>query len=158
MSEFDTIQVDATERSYETCLLESTQLLLDNGADVDSYDGIALTYACSREGSLRLAKMLLDNGADVNINNGKPLYTAITSNNPEMVTMLLDNGADVTLDNYKALKWASIFGYKEIVQMLLFHATNFWIEKESDYLKVQESAKNGSLPKLVENIKTQMNG
>lgn len=105
---------------------------------------------------MALVELLIDNGADVNINNGQPLYTASITNNVDLVELLLNHDADPSFNAYKAIKWASIYGYNEVVQLLLYNVTGFWIEKESDYNKVQKASKDNVLVDFLNNLKEQI--
>ncbi|KAL1856719.1 hypothetical protein Plec18170_003690 [Paecilomyces lecythidis] len=79
--------------------------LIEHGADLnftkDVKHGpleIAILNASTQDDDLSLIELLLDCGADVNLRSYQdrtPLYTAILSHNPAIVTMLLARGADV---------------------------------------------------------------
>ncbi|KAK7750875.1 hypothetical protein SLS62_007138 [Diatrype stigma] len=109
-----------------------TDILLDNGADVNAQGG---TYgnalqAASFNGHERIVKMLLNNGAHINAQGGtygNALQAASLNGHERIVKMLLDNGADVNAQGGtygNALQAASLNGNERIVEMLLDNGTN----------------------------------
>ncbi|OQE31088.1 hypothetical protein PENFLA_c002G03105 [Penicillium flavigenum] len=90
--------------------IDSIQLLLDRGSDVNScghYYGCAL-QAAARFGHLECVQFLLDANAEVNMINGAhgtPLQAAIIGGQQEIVTELIAHGADPNSyfkDSYKS--------------------------------------------------------
>ena len=109
--------------------IEIVELLLDNGADIDSIDVSHQTalMVASGMGHFDIVELLLKRGANVNAteNDG---YTALIhassgeDGHPEIVKLLLEKGADVNApenEGYTALIYASQNGHTEIVKMLL---------------------------------------
>ncbi len=85
-----------------TKAIEMTQMLVDNGADVnlESTLGTPLMNAVTNVWNLDIVKILLDAGADVNAvdKNGKTaLFYAYASSNDEVVDLLIEKGADTSI-------------------------------------------------------------
>jgi ankyrin repeat protein len=81
-------------------LSKITQLLLDQGADIDVHGGLRenALLAALTEGHTTVAKLLINAGANVNINVedwGTPLYIASQDGDEAMVKLLIDAGADI---------------------------------------------------------------
>ena len=86
--------------------LENTQLLLDNGAQVDVRDedgNTPLILAAKGASRPETIQLLIEKGAKVNARNNDgwtPLMIAARwCNNSEIILWLLDNGADATAEN-----------------------------------------------------------
>jgi ankyrin repeat protein len=109
--------------------LEIVKFLIENGADVNANNGVALDYA-SRNGNLEIVKFLLENGADVNANNGAALAGASQRGHLEIVKLLLSPtvGADVNADNGRALSFAISADKQNIVHFLLENGANLYDE------------------------------
>jgi ankyrin repeat protein len=106
---------------------EIVQLLLEKGADVNTYRdefGSPLG-AASCNGHAEVVQLLLRKGANVNADcswYGTPLLAATSSGHGEVVRMLLDYDADLEAQDCEygtPLHVASSEGYAEIVQILL---------------------------------------
>lgn len=81
------------------------QLLLEQGADTESRDGIGNTplIVAAGEGSLVAVKLLLDHGADINAvgnRNTTALIAALEKGKWQLAEYLLDKGADATLGKF----------------------------------------------------------
>jgi len=118
-------------------ILQLSQLLLDNGADVNAHggrDGNPLQIA-SYEGYEHLVKLFLERGADANLYHeegsyeGSSLQLASSRGHRSIVALLLNAGADVKgvyIFEYddgililNALQAAACTGHEDIVDMLL---------------------------------------
>ena len=112
--------------------LDTVELLLDQGADVNAAGGsygTALQVA-SRCGRLDFVKLLLDHDADVNAQGGRcgnALQAASNTSNTGTVKLLIDRGADVNLQGGyygTALQAASTTSYTGTVKLLLDHGAD----------------------------------
>lgn len=110
-------------------LVKITELLLDQGADVNAQGGVfgdALT-AASSEGHTAVAELLINAGAWVDISGeewGSPLYSASKYGNEAIVKLLIDSGADVNMpmldcEHDNALMAAIAHQNEAIVKLLL---------------------------------------
>ncbi|KAJ7336936.1 ankyrin repeat-containing domain protein [Mycena albidolilacea] len=105
---------------------EMVQLLLENGADVNTPTGgygPPLT-AASDAGHVTVVRLLLENGADVNTSGGLEdfaLHTALANRHEKIARMLIKHGADVNLQGTRgaALTIAASNGMEDIVCLLL---------------------------------------
>ncbi len=91
---------------------EAVKVLLDNGADPDSFNiygetPLAFVLVISLRPNLNIAKMLLAHGAEINRSVGfrkkiNILNFAIVNKNIEVINFILENGADAqNLDGYR---------------------------------------------------------
>ncbi|ROV87363.1 hypothetical protein VSDG_09867 [Cytospora chrysosperma] len=108
-------------------LLDTCQMLLENGTDVDAKDvwGRTALHGASNEGYEKTVQMLLENGADVNakdIWDKTALHNASAGGHIRTVQILLENGADVNAmgkHRTTALHYAWTGGHFEVVHVLL---------------------------------------
>lgn len=105
-----------------------SQLLLENGADIDDMsrdNGSTAIHFAAEHAHVGAVDLLLKNGASVNdLNdlNYTPIIYACFSGSLEIVKLLLKCGADPThIDRYgwNPLGWACRYGYSDIVRFLL---------------------------------------
>ena len=119
------LQVAAFLRKVET-----VQLLLDQGADVNAkggYYGNALQAAAvaSRWGNAEVIQLLLDKGADVQAHGGKygsALHAAARVGNIGVTQLLLEKGANANIKGGKycnALQTAASEGHIGVIRLLL---------------------------------------
>ncbi|MEE6525200.1 hypothetical protein FKM82_025065 [Ascaphus truei] len=110
------------------CDAECVELLLENGARVDSVDGYqrtALHYAAEKDDAC--VETLLEFGADPNAPDGNqdtPLHWAAFKNMADCVRVLLEGGAKVNARDYNQdtpLSWAAMKGNLESMRLLLAH-------------------------------------
>ena len=108
---------------------EGVQLLLDNGADANAWDGVYgrnVLQAASEEGHTEVVCLLLKNGAHVNAAGpadtpyGTALEAASRRGHLETVCLLLENGADFG----RALAFAAGGGDTTTVRVLLEKRAN----------------------------------
>ncbi|KAM4632141.1 ankyrin repeat and SOCS box protein 8 isoform 1-T3 [Discoglossus pictus] len=111
------------------CMVSDTdcvELLLENGAHVDSQDGYqrtALHYAAEKDEAC--VETLLEYGANPNAPDGNqdtPLHWAAFKNMAGCVEVLLEGGAKVNAQDYNQdtpLSWAVMKGNLESVRLLL---------------------------------------
>lgn len=115
---------------HSACVAEDTAIilvLLDNGADLDAHDGVALRCAAER-GSIDIVSFLLDKGANPNIIPDSPildyrdvaLCKALSQNHKDVAALLLDRGTNVETREVgcRALYWAAKNQDKEMVRKL----------------------------------------
>ena len=104
------------------------ELLLDNGADVNTKDGKHITVldSAAANGYTDVVELLLDKGARVNKKSGirgsTALISAAVEGYPAIVKLLIDAGADVNAQNgigFTALMFAIRNGHIDIVKQLL---------------------------------------
>ena len=113
-------------------LVESAQVLLENGADVNAQGGFYGTalQAASSGGHDQVVQRLLEHGADVNAQGGHystALQTTSVKGHDQVVQRLLKHGADVNAQGGyygTALQAASAGGHDQIVQRLLEHGAD----------------------------------
>ncbi len=116
---------------------EMSQILLENGADINSTDGLDFTplMHAAENGHLEVVKLLFDYKPDINARNwqGKTALMLATMKvwkqiGSKIIQLLLENGADPNImDNISgdtALILASIDGDIEIAQLLLNKGAN----------------------------------
>ncbi|NP_001085435.1 ankyrin repeat and SOCS box containing 8 L homeolog isoform X2 [Xenopus laevis] len=110
------------------CDPDCVELLLENGAHVDSQDGYqrtALHYAAEKD--VLCVEILIEYGANPNALDGNqdtPLHWAAFKNKEECVLALLEGGAKVNTRDYNQdtpLSWAVMKGNLESVRLLLEH-------------------------------------
>jgi ankyrin repeat protein len=114
--------------------MQSTQMLVDAGADIDAGDlsnGRNGLWWAAKEGHAKIVGYLIDSGANVNHQlheraeraGTTPLHMAASAGRSECVAVLLEKGADMTLAEWKggntALHIAASGGYEETVRELL---------------------------------------
>jgi len=104
--------------------VETMELLLNAGADVNLGEGVALRTAVARE-KPSIAHRLINAGADVNMggpNKFTPLMAAAGNGNYGMAKMLIKLGADVNAVDYygiTALMYAACKNHDKIIDLLL---------------------------------------
>ncbi|KAJ3039333.1 hypothetical protein HDV00_012326 [Rhizophlyctis rosea] len=109
-------------------------LFLDQGADVNAYDGrtIAIGVA-AKHGHLHIVKLLVDRKADLNMGRvhetETALFHAVDRQDVEMVQYLLDAGADATVRNTETLIEAIKGGHLSMVPTLLDAPINVEVRK-----------------------------
>jgi ankyrin repeat protein len=118
-----------------------TELLLDQGADVNAQGGAcgnALT-AASSEGHTAVAKLLINAGANVNSISeewGSPLWSASHHGHEAIVELLIDSGADVNAPMPKdfvynnALQAAIGNAGEAVVKLLLERGANCSLDEQ----------------------------
>ena len=111
----------------ETPCLETIQLLLENGAEVNTID-TNLNYApihVASERSLEVTMLLVNHNADINLENAfdyRPIHFAVRKNQEEIVSFLLTRGVDPniqTIEGKNTLEMAIINKNLLIVKLLV---------------------------------------
>ena len=107
---------------------DDVQLLLDNGASINTVDenGCTVLHQALSRGYEAIAQLLINRGADVAAKRGNDKMTALhlaAAAGYEMsVPLLLENGADLEAKDDKgltALHFAAFIGHETIVRLLL---------------------------------------
>jgi ankyrin repeat protein len=127
------------------------QLLLDNGANVNSNTGGRQTplYWASKNGHVEVAQLLLEKGANINTadkGRATPLYEASKNGHIKVVKLLLKKGADVkAADIYGStpLHWASWMGHFEAVQLLLEKGADVKAANRGGWTPLHRASKSG---------------
>lgn len=133
--------------------LNAVQVLLTNGADVDSRNHIGTTpLILAAYGDIRIARALIAKDANVNAQNilgTTPLLAAAYEGQSEAVQLLLDNGADANLQNKRGTTALTAAIYKnrfDIVEMLHKHGVD--ISFIRTFILEQADEEQGSNPSL----------
>jgi ankyrin repeat protein len=88
----------ALRLSAELGYTRVVKLLLDWGADVHAIEDHALRYSVSN-GHHRVVKLLLEHGANVNVGEGFCLYSSAINSDIQMAKLLVEHGADRVKDD-----------------------------------------------------------
>ncbi len=113
--------------SFRRGSCEITQLLIDNGADVNgvSENGLSAIRMAIFNGHKDLVQLLIGNGADVcaaDQDGVTAIHTAAMHNRTEIVRVLIENGADVNAvgkGGLTAMQIALSDNRKELMQLLI---------------------------------------
>ena len=103
--------------------LPVVKYLVENGVYINAEDGDALSLAAEK-GNLPIVKYLVENGGDIHAQNNQALRLAAEKRHLEIVKYLVENGANIHAENDQALILASKKGYLEIVQYLVENGAN----------------------------------
>jgi ankyrin repeat protein len=133
--------------------LESTNLLVAAGADVNDADawGVTATSLAAHSGFTDIALFLLDKGANPNLAECgfSPLHEAVMRRDEKLVTALLEHGADpnVTLKTWTPTRRSSDdFNFEP----QLVGATPYWLAARFDEPNIMGIlVKHGADPKFV---------
>ncbi|KAJ6089813.1 hypothetical protein N7467_005029 [Penicillium canescens] len=133
------------------------QILLDNGADINSENdrNITALHAASSKGHEKVVQILLDNSADLNTKDYRQitaLHAASSQGHDKVVQILLDNGADVDTKDYRqitALHAASSKGHEKVVQILLDNSADV-NTKDNRHITALHSASSQGHDKVVQ--------
>lgn len=110
--------------------VDTLELLLANGGDVNSTDGAGgapLLAAAGYSGSTEVCAMLIASGADVNVKGGMgltPLHVAASCGRKDVAELLVAKGADVNAKDEQgstALSLAVQAGHSDIADLLRMH-------------------------------------
>lgn len=154
--------VDAVDRTGRTALHLATRCghrptvcrLLERGADVDGRDRRDLTplFVAIQSGNVAVCRLLIVKGADVDAYSRKldatPLYAAISSQQPQMVTALLQNGARINgrnADGITPLRHAAFVGNADIAELLLRHGAAVDAGDKQNNAPLHVAAREGHL-------------
>ena len=96
---------------------EITKAFIENGADVHTYNDVAICWT-AEDGQKEIAELLLKNGANVHAWDDSTLRYAVENGHTEMVELLLKNGANAHACDDEALRLAIAYDYKEIAELL----------------------------------------
>ena len=120
-------------------LVDVTQWLLDNGADVIAQDDRCRTplHLAAASGRLKIARILLGHGVDVDV-TGIDDYTALhgasLSGGADMAQLLIEHGANVHARDQRQLTplhLASFQGDSKTVQILIKHGADVHARNQS---------------------------
>lgn len=114
---------------HHACLkgcLESVQVLLDAGADInlqrDNDDGETALMAAAQLGYMEIVRVLLDAGGDVNLQDNDGCTALFEARGEDITRLLLDRGAHVDHqdnDGRTPLESACRRGHVEVARLLL---------------------------------------
>ena len=99
------------------------QFLVENGADVNAQNSLALQEA-SLNGHLDTVQFLVQQGANVHAMDDGALMRSSENGHLGVVQFLVENGADVNARDNEALILASTHGFLEVVRFLVDHGAN----------------------------------
>ncbi|MCK5605114.1 ankyrin repeat domain-containing protein [Candidatus Pacearchaeota archaeon] len=100
--------------------VDMVKLLLDNGADVESFDNRAIRWA-SQSGRYEVVKLLIKYGANIHSSNNSALKDASYYGHYEVVKLLLDNGDDAHFYYKTELRLAKKSSHDDVVELLESH-------------------------------------
>jgi ankyrin repeat protein len=120
--------------------LEMVKYFIEQGADVQSYDNLALAKAVY---NLDIIKYLIENGADIHTRDEYLLIINSRDGIFKTVKYLVENGADIHTQNDQALNYASENGHLEIIKYLVEHGANIKLAfiKKAKYKRHYEVVK-----------------
>ncbi len=75
--------------------LNAIKAVLDNGADIDCYDGRPVISA-AYNGHLEIVKYMVERGADVHVHNDEALQWAVENNEVKVAKYLIEKGCKVS--------------------------------------------------------------
>jgi ankyrin repeat protein len=142
--------------------LAKVTLLLNNGADVDTFTdhGYNVLMLASYEGYLEIVQELLKKKADVNLlgfHKCTALSQASKGGHINIVELLLQNGADINAtDSYygeTTLEWALRTGNEELIKIFFKYGadTDSFEEDQERYADIIEAAKDEYEKSIIEN-------
>lgn len=86
--------------------LEIVKIMVENGADVETYDNYCLKYACGG-GFLDVVEYLISKGGNISAENDEALIFACQEGHDHIVQYLLKKGADPKAKNGEPLRYAT---------------------------------------------------
>jgi hypothetical protein len=113
--------------------VEIAKLLLENGASVESKDGLDGTplHRAAYNGHKNIVQLLINSGAKVDVEGDRfgqtPLFSAAGRGYTEIADLLLSKGANINAENshgYTPLHFAAIKGHKGVVELLIRKGAN----------------------------------
>lgn len=111
--------------------VEAMQLLLENGADVNSsgYDQRTALHWASERGKETAVKLLVDRGADIEAETYRWTASLLAAKNGhlDIMKLLVENGANVQADDYHqrtTLHWIAKYGSAAAVRLLADKGAN----------------------------------
>jgi len=125
----------------------TTQLLLDNGADVNYYDVKHDTipiFSAVISNDIKTIKILLDNGADINKKDRKRrnlLFEVNHSTDESLVNFLIDNGADTNTLTY------DFFDYLISIDLIYISLVKY--SKKYELASLMSLAKDNKIDKII---------
>ncbi|KAJ4291737.1 hypothetical protein N0V90_009632 [Kalmusia sp. IMI 367209] len=143
------MEAEIKAASYEKSI-KPLELLLDAGAEIDTYWGNALEAAASN-GNEDAVYFLCQRGADVNFKThtyGSPLCAAAATGEVGIVELLCEEGADVDLrvGGINALAAAALSGGPDVLYALLWEGSDPNVRFEGAFAHVIEAVHVSSHP------------
>ncbi|KAH0435445.1 hypothetical protein CcaCcLH18_04837 [Colletotrichum camelliae] len=108
----------ALTAAVKTCQVKMAKLFLDHGAKIGTIEESALLNVVD-EHHLEMMNFLLEHGAEINASGGGVLQTAVSKNCLEITKRLLEHGAEINASGGKALHTAALGGRLEMAKLLL---------------------------------------
>lgn len=124
--------------AVENSNITIAQFLLNQGADIFHHWNQPLNTAVDR-GDIEMTKLLVRNGADIS----SALYSAVHSNNEEIVRFLLENGADDINAKEEGLIFVAGRNNTALVQLLLQYGADVHFANDEALLS---AIRNDDLP------------
>jgi len=140
--------------------LQAVNLLLENGADVNSRClGFTALFQAVSTSQLNIARELIKKGADLNSTTFGPITVpaincAVFRNNIDMINLLIDNGAIINPQGgqMSPLDIAASHGKFEVVKVLVNRGANVQgiiLDRAADNLKYSDNSQNLDLIKFL---------
>lgn len=111
-------RIDQFIEAVKSGKTEEVKKLLENGANIHTYEDGALQYA-AQNGHTETAKGILEHGADIPVKNDYPLQWAVEKGHTDTVKLLLEKGAHICKNSHNVLQMATSKNHVEITKLIL---------------------------------------